>query len=218
MVPPCCKKLIHGRVASGVFSRCEIHSPCVHPYCEGRRHRFLLKWPTGLDNNRVALGCFANPSTATPLELDPTLKRWLRYCQDWGYGWSWTVNVRSWRATDPSDVPDDVLAISRQNKRWIRQAAQQAELIVCGWGKLGGPRGAEVLELLRAQGQVPHALRLNKDNSPAHPLYLPATCKPFAIRGSQEDRPRSTGLDNVRVPHQHKKAYQVHQLAQVCRA
>jgi len=118
VVPPCCKKLIHGRVASGVFSRCEIHSPCVHPYCEGRRHRFLLKWPTGLDNNRVALGCFANPSTATPLELDPTLKRWLRYCQDWGYGWSWTVNVRSWRATDPSDVPDDVLFACQRKANW----------------------------------------------------------------------------------------------------
>lgn len=178
------QKQAHGRISSGVFSRCEIHSRCLLPYCEGRRHRFLLKWPTGLNNNRVALGCFANPSTATPLELDPTLKRWLRYCQDWGFGWSWTVNVRSWRATDPADVPDDVLVNSRRNDRCIQQAALQAELIVCGWGKLGGSRGAEVLELLRAQGHVPHALRLNKDNSPAHPLYLPANCRPFAIRGS----------------------------------
>jgi hypothetical protein len=175
------QKVVHGRVASAAFSRCEMHSSCADPYCAGKRHRFVLKWPTGLDNDRVALGCFANPSTATPLELDPTLKRWLRYCRDWGYGWSWTVNVRSWRATDPSDVPDDDLAISRQNNRWIRQSALQAELIVCGWGKLGGQRGAEVLGILRAEGLVPHALRLNKDRSPAHPLYLPANCRPFAM-------------------------------------
>jgi hypothetical protein len=169
------------RVSSAVFSRCQIHSPCTHPYCEGRRHRFLLRWPTGLDNDRIALGCFANPSTATPLELDSTLKRWLRYCQDWGYGWSWTVNVRSWRATDPTKVPADVPAISRQNDTWIRNAAKQADLIVCGCGKLGGQRGSDVLEMLRAQGLVAHALRLNSDQSPAHPLYLPASCKPFAI-------------------------------------
>ena len=141
-----------------------------------------MKWPTGLDNDKIALGCFANPSTATPLELDPTLKRWFRYCREWGYGWSWTVNVRSWRATDPSDVPNDVAAMTRQNNRWIRKAALEADLVVCGWGKLGGERGTEVLELLRGQGLVPHALRLNKDNSPAHPLYLPASCKPFVIR------------------------------------
>ena len=170
------------RSSSGVFSRCELHSPCSGPYCEGRRHRFLLRWPTGLDNDRIALGCFANPSTATPLQLDPTLKRWFRYCQDWGFGWSWTVNVRSWRATDPSTVPDDAVAVTKRNDKWIRQAAQLADLVVCGWGKLGGERGIEVLEMLRAQGRVVHALRLNKDESPAHPLYLPASCKPFVIR------------------------------------
>ena len=170
------------RISSAVFSRCELHSPCTHPCCEGRRHRFLLRWPTGLDNDRIALGCFANPSTATPLELDPTLKRWLRYCQQWGYGWSWTVNVRSWRATDPDDVPDDVLAVMRRNNKWIMQSAELADLVVCGWGKLGGQRGTEVMQMLRAQGLVLHALRLNKDKSPAHPLYLPASCRPFAIR------------------------------------
>jgi len=170
-----------GRAAWGVFSDCTDGTDCKDPYCQGRPYRYLLAVPTGVDNERIALGVFANPSTATPAELDPTLTRWRNYCRDWGFGWSWTVNVRAWRETNPELVPPDPLAIGPANDRHIVQAALGAELVVCGWGLLGGERGPVALDLIRRAGKVPHALKLTKDGSPEHPRYLRADLKPFPM-------------------------------------
>lgn len=150
-------------------------------FSECGRYRYLLRWPTGLDDDRVALFIGANPSTADAERLDPTLRRWLRYCRDWGYGWSWTVNVRAWRETHPGKVPADPLAVGPLNDVWILAAADSADIVVCGWGKLGGWRGALVLAMLDLEDIVPHALDLNEDGTPRHPLYIPKTAKPVPM-------------------------------------
>lgn len=151
-----------------------IFSSCNH-------YRYVLAWPTGLDNDLIALGVFANPSTATPEQLDPTLTRWLRYCRDWGYGWSHTVNVRAWRETNPKLLPDDPQAIGEDNDGHILDQCHKADLIVCGWGNLGGTQGDHVLSLIRSTGKVPHALKMTTGGNPGHPLYLRADLKPFPI-------------------------------------
>ena len=156
------------RVPRAVFSAC-------------MNYRYQLWWPTGLDNDRVCLGVFANPSTATHEQLDPTLTRWRNYCRAWGFGWSVTANVRAWRETDPKCLPPDPDAIGPYNDEQLTRVVKLAELVVCGWGKLGGARAEPVLELIRKAGKVPHALRLNKDGSPGHPLYLPANLKPMPM-------------------------------------
>jgi hypothetical protein len=169
------------RKPRAVFSRClERHSHCSES-CHARRYRYELWWPTGVDNDRVALGIFANPSTATAEELDPTLKRWRAYCRDWGVGWSVTANVRAWRETNPKLVPPDPEAIGPDNDRHLVALIELAEIIVCGYGKLGGGRGYEVTRLIRGLGRIPYALKLNKDGSPCHPLYLSSKLKPFPM-------------------------------------
>lgn len=145
------------------------------------RYRYVLAWPTGLDNGRAALGVFANPSTATASDKDRTLTRWIGYCKRWGYGWAMIGNVRAWRETHPELVPADPLAIGPENAEYLRQMALHSELIVCGWGKLGGAQAPETLRILRASGRIPHALTLNADGSPGHPLFLRADLRPFPI-------------------------------------
>lgn len=170
-----------------VFSECSAHgtwngSPMCVDACRGRRYRYQLWWPTGVDNDLICLGVFANPSTATAEELDPTLTRWLGYCRAWGYGWSVTMNVRAWRETNPKLVPPDPLAVGPDNDRQlVGLVTEHADLVVCGWGKLGGKRGTEVLRLIRSAGKVPHALKLTKAGEPGHPLYLRADLKPFPM-------------------------------------
>lgn len=145
------------------------------------RYRYLLAYPTALSDERVCLWVLANPSTATAEETDPTVARCIAYSRRWGYGWAWVVNVRAWRETDPRKVPDDPLAVGPNNDFWIKWAALRAHLIVCGWGKLGGERGGDVLRLLREAYVRPHALKLNKDGSPQHPLYLRADLHPIPM-------------------------------------
>ena len=187
-----------------VVQHARLRSPWA-VYSECKRYRYVLSWPTGAEGNRVALGIFANPSTATEEQLDPTCKRWVNYCRAWGYAEAQVCNVRAWRETDPRLVPPDPLAIGPENDDQIMDAAVNADLIVCGWGKLGGDRGREVLALLRqpmtdGDGNrcdfVPCALKLNKDGSPAHPLYLRGdllpqpmpTTRPGCLRDPMEDR------------------------------
>lgn len=154
--------------AWGVFSECD-------------RYRYLLAVPTGEANERVVAFVLANPSTATPDALDPTLTRCRDYAKRWGFGWLWVVNVRAWRETDPKLVPDDPEAIGPDNWHSIVTAVGGAELTVCGWGKLGGVEGANVERELKGLGFNLHALKLNRDGSPAHPLYLRADAVPFEM-------------------------------------
>jgi hypothetical protein len=154
----------------GIFSECD-------------RYRYLLAVPTGETNERIAAFVLANPSTATPDKLDPTLTRCREYARRWGFGWLWVVNVRAWRETDPEKVPADPQAIGPENSTSIVRACLSSELVVCGWGNLAGTLGPQTLQLIRISETVPHALKLNKDGSPAHPLYLRSDAVPFAMSG-----------------------------------
>lgn len=161
------------RAPSAIFSDCSLHGEkCPDPYCRGRHYRYTLSIPTGLNDDRRCLFILANPSTATPDELDPTVSRCVNYARSWGYGWCVVVNVRAWRETDPKKVPKDPEAIGPRNITWIRRMVADADLIVCGWGRLGGDQRPHALRLIREDRKTPCCLGRNKDGSPKHPLYL----------------------------------------------
>lgn len=144
-------------------------------------YRYVLAWPTGVDDARFVLFILANPSTATEDQTDPTVARCIAYARRWGFGWCRVVNVRAWRETNPALVPPDPIAVGPANVEHVLAQARAAALVVCGWGKLGGVLGPPMLRVLRATGITPHALKLNRDGSPAHPLYLRADAVPFEI-------------------------------------
>lgn len=165
-----------------LFSGCTTHwSSCEEQACVGRPYRYVLSWPTGVDNNRVCMFALANPSTASAEQTDATVARCIAYAKRWGFGWCEVVNARAWRATDPKAVPADPEAVGPRNDDIVLSSAESAELVVCGWGKLAGERGPVMLDLIRNAGKVPHALKLNADLSPAHPLYLRADLEPFPM-------------------------------------
>jgi hypothetical protein len=70
--------------------------------------------------------------------------------------------------------------VGPDNDAAIIAAAKRSKLVICGWGKPGRllQRDAAVLQLLRDAGVVPHALAINKDGTPKHPLYVGYTTKP----------------------------------------
>jgi len=153
-----------------------IFSPC-------ERYRYVLGWRALRGGKGTVLFVLANPSTATAEETDATVARCIAYATRWGYEWCYVVNVRAWRETNPKLVPADPLAIGPENDNHIAMEVMKADLVVVGWGKLGGARGEEVLRLIRKHGKVPHALKLNKDGSPRHPLYLRSDAVPMPIAG-----------------------------------
>lgn len=163
-----------------VFSPCVSHAACELD-CVERVYRYELEWPTGLASEDMVLFVLANPSVATHLKPDPTVTRCIDYANRWGYGRCGVGNVRAWRETDPDLVPPGAAGIGPENDRHVFEMAQRAKLVVCGWGKLGGLRGLMMLDVIRKAGKVPHALNLNQDGSPQHPLYLRKDLRPFPM-------------------------------------
>ncbi len=162
---------------------------CVFSPC--RRYRYVLRRWLNNDKPEPAAGEFrgfclwimANPSIADEHVLDPTLTRCAAFTRAFGFDEMRVVNVRAFVATDPADLPSDPEAIGPENVDHIMFQASQSSMTVCGWGRLGGEWARTVLKEVQ-QFTTPRALRLNQDRSPQHPLYLPASLRPFAMESA----------------------------------
>lgn len=152
---------------------------CVFSPC--RRYRYLLKRIVDRKATKgICLWVMANPSIADEYKLDPTLTRCADYTERWGFAEMRVVNVRAWVETASAKVPAGLLAIGPDNFQHVMDQALDATLVVCGWGKLGGDLGLEMLHAIK-RVCVPHALKLNGDGSPQHPLYLAKALVPFPM-------------------------------------
>ena len=119
-----------------------------------------------------------NPSTADELKLDPSCTRARRYAEAWGYGSLIVTNVFGWRSTDPNGMKAVKDPVGAGNDEAIVRAAQESEIVVCAWGNHGAflERSSRIRELLK--NRKLHALRVNANGEPAHPLYLPGSLRP----------------------------------------
>lgn len=116
-----------------------------------------------------------NPSTADGNKLDATLRRVKGFCVSWGYGGFAITNLFAFRGRNPLSMRAAVDPVGPENDAYILQEAQQAHLIVCGWGIHGKYRGRDkvVLDMLKAHDLKPHYLVLVGDGTiPGHPLIL----------------------------------------------
>lgn len=128
--------------------------------------------------------CMLNPSTADATVNDPTIERCIRRAKDMGYGGVIITNIFAFRSTDPKALKRTSDPIGWENDKHIIHAAQISKMTICGWGKHGSlyGRGDKVLETLKFWGNKIYALKVNKDGSPAHPLYIGYDVKPLTLR------------------------------------
>jgi hypothetical protein len=150
-------------------------------------YRYILRWPTGIDNDRILAVIGANPSKAGQLvngvmRSDPTVSRMRSLAAELDFGWLWMLNVRAYVATDPKDVPEDPVAWGPQNSDWIAKSCAKADMVLCAWGNLAGDSLERImLQMIRGYGKVPHALALTKDGHPHHPRGVPKSARPFPM-------------------------------------
>lgn len=134
------------------------------------RYTLTRAWTPGPRVNFIML----NPSTADATTDDATIRRCLRYAQDWGYGGLVVTNLYAYRATDPRVLKTVADPIGPRNDAVLRAQARAVNMVVCAWGAGGGTRAQGVRRLLRSEGVMPWALRFTKAGHPSHPLRLPA--------------------------------------------
>lgn len=156
-------------------------------FSEDRSRRFLLSrdWDRG---PRVAFVCL-NPSTADETVNDQSIKKMIRFAELAGAAAVDVVNLFDVRATDPAllyKARSLAELSSPTNDETILYAAHRSWFTICAWGTHGKlfDRGRAVLELFRRAGRLRsklYALKLNADGTPAHPLMLPYSLKPFKL-------------------------------------
>lgn len=140
-------------------------------------YRYRLTWHWGF-GPRVTF-IMLNPSTATEQRADPTIRRVWRFAGDtWAPGHLDVVNLYALRATDPRQLARHPDPIGPDNDEVLLKAAAGADVVVAAWGGKGRTRGQEVRRVLAHAGVQLHALRVNRDGTPAHPLYLCASSIP----------------------------------------
>ena len=142
-----------------------------------RRYRYLLRRFVQMRDGRI-LFVLLNPSTADEAQDDPTIRRCYGFTRSWDLGLLEVVNIFALRSTDPAQLYAPHDAIGRDNDQHIAEAAERADLVVCGWGEHGAwkSRGKVVLEVI-SEHTDPAKIRcldINRSGEPKHPLYVAA--------------------------------------------
>lgn len=145
-------------------------------FSKDRLHRLCLS--RNWDTNKPAVAFIGlNPSTADENLDDTTIRRCVSFAQSWGCGSLYMLNLFSLRATDPNVMKAHVTPNTEENNQWLLELARQSEIVVAAWGNHGSHQGRDkdVMEKLGWMGLEIKCLGFNKDGSPKHPLYVPAS-------------------------------------------
>lgn len=156
-----------------------IDSKITAIFSECRRYRYQLRevWDP---RKPLIMWLLMNPSVACTDYSDPTLRKTGKYARAWGFGGQLVGNVHAYRATDKSRLLEVADPVGPENDRMILDMAAQAETIVFAYGQPPTSlrqRSQDVVTLLSDHPRLCH-LRLAKDGTPVHPLYLPGTLSP----------------------------------------
>ena len=161
-----------GVIGGAAFSSC------------GRYRQVLTRdWTPKGTMPRTIMFVGQNPSVANADVSDPTCDRELGFAKRWGFTRYVKTNMLDWRATEPKHVPHDPkLACSPENLPAILREADAAEEILLAYGKLHkrfAPIVGDTLDTLRKTGKPLSCLKLNKDGSAGHPLYISSATERF---------------------------------------
>lgn len=124
-----------------------------------------------------------NPSTATEVTDDPTIRRLGNFARDNAYGGLLMLNLFAYRATDPREMKRATDPIGSLNDEAIAACCGTYDTL-CAWGVHGHhlDRDRRVTEHLRDLRTRLLCLGRTSSGAPKHPLYLAKTTPlmPFA--------------------------------------
>lgn len=149
------------------FSECEMYR---------YRLRYCFDGDAMAPPVRPVVFLMLNPSTATELAPDPTVRRCMGFAKTWGHSDLLVVNLFALRSTDPDELLRVEDPVGPENDDVLSRLPASAP-IICAWGahKIAKARADAVTRLL---DRPLFSLRLTKTGAPQHPLYLPAGLRP----------------------------------------
>ena len=156
------------------MKRSERSAPIGAAYIEGvYRYTLLRRWNES-EPNVLIIGL--NPSTATAISDDPTVRRCMAYARSWGFGSVAIGNLFAYRATDPQRLFRARDPVGPKNDEFLRAMAAEASMVVAAWGNRGVYLNRS--EVVQAMFPRLHCLRLTQERQPGHPLFLLKSLRP----------------------------------------
>lgn len=149
--------------------------------CKQYRYRLVRSWCA--EKPMLAI-IGLNPSTADEKQLDPTLRKCVKYAKAWGFGKLTMLNIFAFRSTDPyvlAKKPWGFDLVGPDNDFHIADVASKAKMVLAAWGTHAWVNGRErhALKLLTDRGITLHHLGRTKAGFPRHPLYVLDSMKPI---------------------------------------
>lgn len=147
------------------------------------RYTLYRQWiGTGGTVNFIML----NPSTATDVFDDPTIRKCIGFAKRWGFRRLVVTNLFAFRATDPRELKScsPALAIGPDNDfEAIAREAAGADCIVCAWGLHGSwlGRDSHVMDVV-LRGKTLGCIGRTRDGAPLHPSRAAYTSAPELYR------------------------------------
>ncbi|GAC1524629.1 MAG: DUF1643 domain-containing protein [Marmoricola sp.] len=122
-----------------------------------------------------------NPSTADASKDDPTIRRCVRFAQEWGFRRLTMLNLFAYRSTNPAALRRVDDPVGEENDAIIGRLCGGSGLTIMAWGAhpLAKARAPQVVEDLLGRGVSLAVLGLTKDGAPRHPLYMRASAVPL---------------------------------------
>lgn len=153
-------------------------------FSDCQRYRYYLSEIWDLERPLVMF-LMMNPSVAGKEHADPTLIKTGKYARAWGYGGQLVGNVHAYRVTDSKLLLRAEDPVGPKNDAAILEMARSAQAIVLAYGlppRSLRPRAAAVVGMLRGKYSLKY-LKLTKNGTPCHPLYLRDSLEPLDFRG-----------------------------------
>lgn len=145
-----------------------------------RFHRFML-WRIWNDQLPLIMFIGLNPSTANETEPDPTIRKVVKFAENWCYGGFYMMNLFTYVTPHPEQLVKD--CDEKNNLLLLNQIGNKCTDVVFAWGdfKEAKERCEPVMKLF------PNALALiiNKNGTPRHPLYVPSAVIPVKFKTAQ---------------------------------
>ncbi len=146
----------------------------------GYRYSLYREWE-GV-NPDTLMFIMLNPSTADGTEDDPTIRACTAIAQNLNYNKYVVGNLFACRATNPKEILDIAGPVGYDNDNYLSAMIGKADLVIAAWGVqpiLKDKFKDRVRDVVRLASKPLYALKLTKDGSPRHPLYLKRNSKPF---------------------------------------
>ncbi|MCH7535085.1 MAG: DUF1643 domain-containing protein [Bacteroidetes bacterium] len=147
-------------------------------FSDCKKYRYAL-WRIWDESKPFVMFIGLNPSIANENSDDPTIRRVRRFSADWGYGGVYMVNLFAWVTAYPQELNkcDNPLA---DNDKWLEKISNKCDKIIFAWGSFAKAqdRGRQMIKMFPNA----HALMINSNGSPRHPLYVKSDVVPIPIK------------------------------------